>query len=325
MTRVSVVLPARDADPRLFRRALRSTLRSRDVDVVVVVVDHGSTDAIVSDDERVTVVHVARDATFADALNAGVAVCDSDVIARMDADDVMHPARLRAHADALANDPTLAAVSSRVKVLPRSTINMRGYVMWQNAIASPAEHRRERFIEQPVCHPATTFRRSALDDVGGYVHNDVVEDYDLFLRLLGRGHRLQKLSAVHHGWRQHEGQATRRIDRDAIACLKAKHLVHDFELGARDVIVVGAGKEGRRISRALRARGVIVSAFVDVDPNKVGRVVHGAPVHDPSWLSERPPWAFVVGAVGTSGARGAVRALFADVGLAEDVDAVVVA
>jgi glycosyltransferase involved in cell wall biosynthesis len=325
LTDISVVLPARDGDPRLVWRALRSTLRSRGVAFEVVVVDHGSTSPITASDARVTVVRVARDVTFADALNAGVAVADTDVIARMDADDVMHPDRLRVHAAALAADAALSAVSSRVKVLPNTTTRMRGYVMWQNALLSSADHARQRFVEQPVCHPATTFRRAALDDVGGYVHTDVVEDYDLFLRLLGRGHRIAKLATVHHGWRQHDGQATRRVDRDAIARLKARHLTGDFGLRGRDVVIIGAGKEGRRISRALRGAGVAVRAFVDVDAKKQGRLVHNAPVHAPAWLAERPAGAFVIGAVGTSGARGAVRALLTERGLVEGHDALFVA
>jgi glycosyltransferase involved in cell wall biosynthesis len=321
---VSVVLPARDPDPRHFGIALRSTLRSRHVALDVVVVDHGSAAPLVVDDHRVTVVRVDRDAPFADALNTGLAVARHDLVARMDADDVMHPERLGAQSRALVADDGLAAVASRIKVIPRMTTRMRGHALWMNSVLDEAAHRRERFVDLPICHPALMFRRAALDDVGGY-RDEVAEDYDLLLRLWSRGARVRKLPAVHLGWRQHDGQATRRIGRDVLAGLRARHLVEDYRLGERAVVVVGAGKEGRRMSRALRAEGVIVDAFVDVDPDKVGRLVHGAPVHPPAWLHQRPPGSFVMGAVGTSGARGAVRALLADVGVVEDVDGICVA
>lgn len=321
---VSVVLPARDPDPRHFGIALRSTLRSRGVALDVVVVDHGSTRPIVVDDSRVTVLRLDRGASFADALNAGLAVARHDLIARMDADDVMHPERLRAQAQALLDDDGLAAVASRIKIIPRATTRMRGHALWMNTVLDHVAHRRERFVDLPVCHPALMFRRPVLDDVGGY-HDVVAEDYDLLLRLWSRGARVEKLAAFHLGWRQHDGQATRRIGRDALAALKARHLVDDYDLRQRSVVIVGAGKEGRRISRALRAAGVVMAAFVDVDPAKIGRLIHDAPVQPASWLSDRPEEAFVVGAVGTSGARGAVRALFADVGIVEDVDGICVA
>lgn len=319
-----MVLPARDPDPRHFGVALRSTLRSRGVALDVVVVDHGSRTPIVVDDARVTVLRVDARASFADALNAGLAVAHHDLIARMDADDVMHPERLAAQARALRDDDGLAAVASRIKVIPRSTTRMRGHALWMNSVLEAVAHRRERFIDLPVCHPALMFRRRALDDVGGY-HDVVAEDYDLLLRLWSRGARVEKLPAFHLGWRQHDGQATRRIGRDALAALKARHLVDDYGLRQRPVVIVGAGKEGRRISRALRAAGVVVAAFVDVDPAKIGRLVHDAPVQPPSWLATRPARAFIVGAVGTSGARGAVRALFADCGIVEDDDGICVA
>lgn len=321
---VSVVLPARDPHPRHFAVALRSTLRSRGVALDVVVVDHGSRTAIVVDDARVTVLRVDGRASFADALNAGVAVARHDLIARMDADDVMHPERLASQARALRDDDGLAAVASRIKVIPRTTTRMRGHALWMNSVLDDAAHRRERFVDLPVCHPALMFRRRDLDAVGGY-RDEVAEDYDLLLRLWSGGARVVKLPAVHLGWRQHDQQATRRIGRDDLATLKARHLIVDFGLRDRNVVVVGAGKEGRRISRALRGVGVVVGAFVDVDPAKIGRVVHGAPVRPPSWLAERASRAFVIGAVGTSGARGAVRALFADVGIVEDVDGICVA
>ena len=322
---LSVVLPVRDAAPRLLRRALASTLRSVGVavDVDVVVVDHGSVVPVFVDGARVVVVD--RDVTFADALNAGVNAARGDVIARMDADDVMHPQRLRAQLDVLQSRPDVDVVSSRVKVLPRTTTMMRGYVMWQNQLLSHEDHLRERFIEQPVCHPCVMFRRGAFDDVGGYVDDDAAEDYDLFLRLLSAGKRFVKLPEIHLGWRQHEAQSTRRISRDAIAALKARHLVADFQLKVRPVVVVGAGKEGRRISRALAGQGATVTAFVDVDPQKQGRVTHKAPVYGPTWLQERPSGAMVIGAVGTSGSRGAIRALWRDSGVVEGADGICVA
>jgi hypothetical protein len=329
--RVSVVMAARDVAGLHFRRALGSTLRSRGVAFEVVVVDHGSLEPVVvepqKNDERVTVVRIGRAVSFVDALNAGIAVADADVIARMDADDIMHPDRLRLQLQALNDDDGVSVVSSRIGILPKTTTMMRGYAMWQNSLLTVDDHRRDRFIEQPVCNPATMLRRRALDDVGGYVDGDFPEDYDLFLRLLGRGHRVIKLPFVHHDWRQHPAQLTRAhgTDRDTLARLKARHLVADFGLVGRDVVVVGAGKEGRRISRALRGAGAGPMAFVDVDPKKVGRVTHDVPVHGAEWLAQRPPGAFVVGAVGTSGARGAIRVLAADAGLHEGADFVVVA
>ena len=333
---VDVLLPVRDVPPRWWACAVGSTARSRGVRARLVVVDHGSAEPVVVPERalrggaivEVVVVQVARPAPFAAALAAGLAACRAPFVARMDADDVMHPWRLRAQREALQADARLGAVGSRVKALPRTTTAMHGYLLWQNALLTPADHARDLWIEQPLCHPATTFRRQAVVEVGGYVVADGPEDYDLFLRLHTAGWALAKLAAVHHGWRQHAQQTTRTQpthSRDHLAGVKVRHLVGHHGLAHRPVVVAGAGKEGRRIARALRGAGVLVAGFVDVDPKKVGRLLHGVPVWPTSTLVSRPAATFVIGAVGTSGARGAVRALLRDAGLVEGEDAVVVA
>jgi hypothetical protein len=241
----------------------------------------------------------------------------------MDADDVMHPLRLQEDV-ALLRSTTAAAVTSRVKVLPHRSTLMRGYVGWQNAVVSASDHQREAWIEQPFCNPATTYRRRALDAVGGWRARAWPEDYDLFLRFVRAGFDVIKRPLVRHAWRQHLGQITRTVQatqtRDALAACKAHHLVPCFDLTKKRVVVVGAGKEGRRISRALRAEGVVVAAFVDVDPKKIGKTVHGVLVGSSIEGAD-----FVVGAVGTSGARGAVRGFVAGEGFVEGEDFVVVA
>ena len=193
---------------------------------------------------------------------------------------------------------------------------------------TPAEHKKEIWIEQPLCNPATTFRRAAIEAVGGWRARSWPEDYDLFLRLVTAGHALIKRPVIRHAWRQHFGQLTRTVKatvtRDALAACKAHFLVPAFGLRERRVVLVGAGKEGRRMSRALRGEGVVVGAFVDVDPKKLGREVHGCVVQ-PAPTFARQPGDFLLGCVGTSGARGAVRAWFDDVGCVEGRDGVVVA
>ncbi|MDP2341388.1 MAG: glycosyltransferase [Deltaproteobacteria bacterium] len=320
---ISVLLPARDPDARHLRYALRSTLRSRGVDVDVVVVDHGSAVPIVVDDARVRVLRVDGALPFSAALELGRAAIRAPFFARMDSDDVMHPLRLAEDLAFLRAHP-VAAVSSRVKILPKSTTYMHGYAGWQNSILSPSDHQREMWIEQPICNPATTYRNAAVDVVGGYRPMPWPEDYDLFLRLVCAGFTVEKKPLVRHGWRQHGSQVTRTKPwqtRDALALCKAAHLVPAFHLRERAVWILGTGKEGRRISRALRAEGVAAAGFVDVDPKKIGKTVHGVVVVGAAGL---PAGAFVIGAVGTSGARGVVRELLRDRGYVEGVDAVVV-
>ena len=331
---VSVLLPVRDPAPRTFAIALKSTLRSRlpaGVDLDVVVVDHGSIVDVagfdVCDDARVRVVRVDRDASFAAALDVGRAACAGEFIARMDGDDVMHPLRLAEQRETLRSSD-VAAVATRTKVIPRAVMQMRSYVQWQNSVLSPTDHQRDAWIELPVCHPSLMFRRNVLDDVGGYRDVPWPEDYDLYLRLICAGYAVIKRPEIRHAWRQHTGQVTRTRpatqSRDAISRCKAHHLVRRFDLAHRRVVVVGSGREGRRMSRALREEGVRVAVFLDKDPQKIGRVCHDVVVDDASAFVGGDD-DFYVGCVGTSGARGAVRGFLKDRGVVEGVDGVVTA
>jgi Glycosyl transferase family 2 len=335
---LTVVLPVRNGASTL-REALGSTLCSRGVAFEVRVLDHGSTDGSAAlarslADTRVTVEDASSCATLADVLNLATARTRTHFIARMDADDVMHPDRLAADVAALAAGG-LDAVCSRAELLPalasgRRSDGLLRYLEWQNACLTPEEHAREVWIEQPLCQPATTFVKDALVRVGGYrAHHDdgelFPEDYDLFLRLLSSGGRVRKREEVHHGWREHEATAS-RFSRDTLARMKARALTDAFSLRARDVVIAGAGKEGGRIARALAACGVKAHAFVDVDPKKIGRTRHGAPTLAADALASlRTRGAFVVAAIGTSGARAVVRAQLASCGYVEGRDAVVVA
>ena len=142
---------------------------------------------------------------------------------------------------------------------------------------------------------------------------------------------MTKRAAVHHAWRQRDDSQTRtdpRYSRDGLARAKATAMVARFRLAERPVFIVGAGKEGRRIGRALQAHDVRAQSWFDVAPDKIGRTRRGARVLDAADLPAEHAAhrsAFLIGAVGTSGARGAVRAGLVDAGFVEGDDAVIVA
>lgn len=332
---VSVLLPARNAEATVAI-AVRSVLRSRDVALELVIVEHGSVDQtpavlhrFAAQDPRIRLFHVPASRSFVAALELGRSQCLAPFIARMDADDVMHPDRLRHDVAHLRHRAGVSAVACRVKVIPRgrTTPGLRAYVAWQNSVLDASAHAREIWIEQPLCHPATTFRAEHLSSVGGYRDAGIPEDYDLYLRLVTAGFLLEKRVEVHHAWRQHRGTAI-RWTRDDFAQLKAGSLVEHFGLRGRPVIVAGAGKEGGRIARALVRRGIQPTAFLDVAERRIGRIRHGAPVVSAAelrLLHARHPGAFVIGAVGTSGSRGVVRAQLAACGFVEGRDCIVVA
>ena len=314
---ISVILPFRDAAETLDA-ALSGLLAEDDASREVLAVDDGSTD---SGPERVRT-WARRDPRvrllanegrgLVAALRRGLMASAGALIARMDADDVAHPARLARQRAHLLTHPEIAVLGTRVRAFTSSGApvgeGLSRYVAWQNALVTPEEHALARFVESPLCHPSIMLRRAVLVAEGGYRAFDGPEDYELFLRLVERGHKLAKLPEELLAWRHRDGRATfddARYGLDKFRATKAPYLARVLTASApREIVLWGAGPTGRRLARALAAHGALPVRFVDIDPAKVGRTAQGAPIVTPDALD--PARDVVVAAVGARGARALI-------------------
>lgn len=325
---VSVLVPARDAAATLHS-ALASVRAQTLAEHEVVLVDDGSRDGtaelvtkLARADDRIRLERVPG-LGIVGALNHGLARCRAPLVARFDADDLMHRDRLQLQVAALVADPTLDGVGSLVRCFPRPTLRdgMRRYERWLNEVVTVDEIHRERFVEAPLVHPSVTLRRSALEAVGGWQDTPWPEDWDLWLRLAGAGFRLGKIPKTLHFWRDGATRLTRtdaRYGLAKMALLRAHHLARG-PLAGRPAVVWGAGPTGKELVRALDAEGVRVVAYVDVDPRKIGQRVHGRPVLAESALPVEPG-AVLLAAVGAAGGRADIRAAALARGYVEGVD-----
>jgi glycosyltransferase involved in cell wall biosynthesis len=330
---VSVVLPVRDGAGTLDR-AVRSVLSSRLTDLELLCVDDGSTDETPwilerwsARDRRVRLLRTPPRGIVA-ALNVALASARAALVARMDADDEMHPRRLEAQAALLAAQPGLALVGCRVESF-RSGGLLEGYRLysdWVNGLVSPEEIAREAFVECPVPHPTWMFRLREVRSLGGYAERGWPEDLDLLYRLLERGLRIGKVPRVLHRWRDHAHRLSRRdprYDREAFLRAKAHYVgrIHPM----RGAVVWGAGRTGRRLAPLLQAAGTRVLSFVDIRPERAGRAWRGIPILPPPAVAHRAAhWRRdsirVLGAVASRGARKEIRRSLAAAGLLEGRD-----
>ena len=306
---VSVLLPARDA-ARTLPAALSSVLHQRDAPPYeVICVDDASVDGtsdLLAREPRVRTVRAAGRGLVA-ALNLGLSHCRGDFIARMDADDVMHPHRLRLQIELLAGDPSLGAVGSLIECFPRPlSAGLLRLEQWLNAQVSKEQCRNGRFVEAPLVHPSATFRREALG--AGWLERGWAEDWDLLLRLVADGWELAKVPEVLLRWRDAPGRLTRTgaaYREDQMFRLRAFHLANG-PLRGRTFDVWGAGPTGKKLARALEEHGVAPRAFYDVGPRK--RAARGRPVlREPDLPA--PGASMLVCAVGAAGAREEIRAV----------------
>ena len=316
MPRISILLPCRNAAAHLAA-AIASIQQQTYTDYEVIAIDDGSSDATLDlltgwaeRDERVRVLPGAGAGIVA-ALCQAAAAASGELLARMDADDVARPARLERQVTFLAQHPAVGACGTRVRYFPDEIVRAgaRRYEHWLNSLATPEQVDRDLFVECPIAHPALVMRRSVFDVAGGYQDHGWPEDYDLVLRMRATGALLANVPEVLLEWREGDTRLSRTAGRYGewqFQRCKAHHLVR-MRGDRRDFVVWGAGPVGKRFARALHGEGAHITAFVDLDPRKIGQVIHGARVIAPEGIADVRN-RYVVAAVAGAAARAEIRA-----------------
>jgi len=258
------------------------------------------------------------------ALNFGLSQATTPLIARMDADDLMHPRRLERQYRHLTQNPQLTLLASAVRLFPEEQImaGYREYIRWQNRCLTPEQIANQIYIESPFAHPSVVFRKAAVMELGGYREGPFPEDYDLWLRLHHRGHQMAKLPDILLAWREYPTRTSRtdaRCSRAAFDQLRADYLARDPRLlKHRDNFVIwGAGRKTRKRCRLLLEKGFHPRAWIDIDPKKIGNRVQGAPVHPPRWLASETQRPFVLVYVTNHGARDLIAEDLTTLGYAQ--------
>ncbi|HUP18360.1 MAG TPA: glycosyltransferase family A protein [Gemmatimonadota bacterium] len=330
---VSVLLPVRNA-ARWLPDAIDSLGAQTFPDFEVIAVDDGSSDgsgaileAWAAADPRVRVI-ASPPRGIVPTLEAARAEARGRWLARMDADDVALPRRLERQAALMAVRPELAGCGTGVRYFPRAAVRegARRYERWINALVEPDEIERDLFVECPIPHPTFFLRADAVDAVGGWCDRGWPEDYDLVLRLWEAGGSFAKVPEILLEWRERPDRLSRThpaYSSEAFRRCKVHFLDRSLRKG-RDVVIWGAGPTGKAFARALAAAGIRLRAFVELDPRKIGKRIHGAPVVSPDAI-DGLRGAFCVAAVGQAGGREEIRAALSAAGWRELEEYVAVA
>lgn len=214
--------------------AVKSVLEQTYSDFELLVVDDGSTDGtakVVRGFKDARIRYVKRENDYIASLNAGMGMARGRYVARMDADDRMHPDRLRIQHAILEEDTGIDVCGSWATPfgakVNRGEWSMRfsGYIAHPLVVLS-----HENFL----CHPTVMFRTSfwrqkELRYEPGYPY---AEDYKLWLDIARKGGRFYIESQSLLLYRVTDGQQTNRhwleqtdtserIRREAIAALIA--------------------------------------------------------------------------------------------------------
>jgi glycosyltransferase involved in cell wall biosynthesis len=188
MTEISVVIPTRDRRRRLGL-ALRSVLDQRDVDVEVIVVDDGSTDATADvvaglREPRVRVIVREHPGGVSVARNHGATEASGEWLGFLDDDDVWSPDKLARQISAARAADRAWAYTGWVVIDDELQVTAGRPPLPPDRVAK-ALYRRNAI---PTGGSNVVVHRKAFERVGGFdpqLTNG--EDWELWIRLTGEG------------------------------------------------------------------------------------------------------------------------------------------
>jgi glycosyltransferase involved in cell wall biosynthesis len=317
---VSVILPFFNAEKTLSK-AIESILNQTYPNFELLLIDNNSTDQsgwmakkFAGQDSRIKIFK-ERNNGVAHAMNCGLKNSSGRFLGRMDADDISFADRFEKQVKFLKENPDTGMVGSGVKYVSNqnNTEGFQRFVDWVNSFYTAEEIEINRFIEIPVVNPTILFRREVYEKYGGCIQGDFPEDYEMLLRFLEAGIKMEKLNEPLLEWHDYSTRLTRndqRYSTDAFLGVKAKYFKMYSEkhnLFHPEIWIWGAGRKTRQRAGMLEKEGLIIKGFIDVVKRKttVKNVIHFREIPDPG------KW-FVVSMVTNPGAGVKIRNFLKD-------------
>jgi peptidoglycan-N-acetylglucosamine deacetylase len=193
---VSVIIPAYN-EARVIVSTVRTILASDHQKLEVIVIDDGSQDATsdvvrteFGDDSRVELIRIANGGK-ANALNVGIAHAKGEVVVALDADTQFARTTISRLVRWFA-DPKVGAVAGNAKVGNRVNTITRWQAL-EYIVAQNLERRALAALGTLTVVPGAVgaWRKSALQEVGGYPSDTLAEDQDLTIHLQSKGYSVR--------------------------------------------------------------------------------------------------------------------------------------
>jgi len=187
---LSILVPAYNEE-KVIAKTIDGLLDTNYPDKEIIVIDDGSTDDTLKIVNRyknqVKVLH-KENGGKASALNHGIAFAKGEIVAIVDADTIVGRNALKHLVKGFSSDKNVAAVAGNIKV--RNRVN---WLTWSQALEYVAGieiiRRAFDFFGSITIVPGAlgAFKKIALEDVGTYHKDTLVEDFDATIKVLKSG------------------------------------------------------------------------------------------------------------------------------------------
>jgi cellulose synthase/poly-beta-1,6-N-acetylglucosamine synthase-like glycosyltransferase len=190
--RVSIIVPAYNEE-KVVARTIETLLEAEYPNKEIIVVDDGSKDNTFSIASKyigkgIKVVHRPNGGKFA-ALNTGIAVSMGEIIITVDADSLIARASIAEIVKGF-EDPEVAGVAGNLKVFNTNKLLTKLQALEYIVQIQIVRRAFENFGSLTVASGAfSAFRKTAIEEIGWYDRDYLLEDFDITIKLL-KSHRL---------------------------------------------------------------------------------------------------------------------------------------
>lgn len=210
------------------------------------------------------IVKLKQNGGLANALNCGMKAVRNELVARMDSDDISLPGRCEMQLRAFEQKPELSIVGTQADEFEGAPQNI---ICSRNVPVSYKEILRFSRCRSPFNHPTVMYRKSAVENAGGYKAFHRKEDLELFIRMIHEGHKAINLKKSYLLYRTGTANLGRR--KSWVNCREYIQIMYQFYKkgysSIADMVYVTAGQlilfavpesiAGRLSRRFLRKHG----------------------------------------------------------------------
>jgi glycosyltransferase involved in cell wall biosynthesis len=249
MPLVTVLMPVYNAE-RFLKQAIQSVLAQTFADFELLIINDGSTDSSVSiiqsfHDKRIRLVHNEKNSGVIDTLNKGISLATGKYIARMDADDYCLPTRFEKQVQYLEQHAEVIVLAACVLQVNAQDDDLGS---WDDDIHNTSPQQIFRALAKTNCiaHPTVMMRTGIIQAYAYNKKQKGSEDWDLWMRLVSEGHRIDKLPECLLKYRLHAASVTalhnreltteKKINRVRITFLKDR--LKKFKLKKFELLVI---------------------------------------------------------------------------------------
>lgn len=139
------------------------------------------------------VTKLAKNVGTGKAKNIGLKQCTNEIVCIVDTDDISVSDRFEKQIKILSNDPELAILGGQIIEFIDDISSPSGM---RNVPLTNLELRQYAKKQSPFNNMTIAYRKNKILEAGGYQHHLWMEDYNLFLRVIARGYKVQNLQDV---------------------------------------------------------------------------------------------------------------------------------